>query len=143
MGFVLLKIFALLLNLLYARRKRYYAEHFVFALHVHAFVFLMFVIILLIREPSRDRRPLVLDHAARLARDEARLRPGVLPYDLQVLAARPRLFHASQPGYGGDSRGRAAGVKVGIARVPATAPRPAAAMDRTCVTAQRSASMFR
>jgi hypothetical protein len=45
MVFVLLPIFALLLKLLYW--PRYYAEHFVFALHVHAFVFVMFIIILL------------------------------------------------------------------------------------------------
>lgn len=41
MVFVLLPVFALLLKLLYIRRDRYYAEHFVFALHVHAFVFVM------------------------------------------------------------------------------------------------------
>jgi hypothetical protein len=47
--FVLLPIFALMLKLLYIRRRRYYAEHFVFSLHVHAFVFLMFILMLLIR----------------------------------------------------------------------------------------------
>jgi hypothetical protein len=47
--FVLLPIFALLLKALYARRRRYYAEHFVFALHTHAFVFLMFLLMLLAR----------------------------------------------------------------------------------------------
>jgi hypothetical protein len=41
MVFVLLPVFALLLKLLYIRRHHFYAEHFVFALHVHAFVFLM------------------------------------------------------------------------------------------------------
>jgi hypothetical protein len=44
--FVLLPVFALLLKLLYIRRDRYYAEHFVFALHVHSFFFLMFIIML-------------------------------------------------------------------------------------------------
>jgi hypothetical protein len=41
MVFVLLPVFALLLKLLYIRRRHFYAEHFVFALHVHAFVFVM------------------------------------------------------------------------------------------------------
>ena len=45
--FLLLPFFALLLKLLYVRRGRYYSEHFVFALHTHAFVFLMFLIMLL------------------------------------------------------------------------------------------------
>jgi hypothetical protein len=44
--FLLLPVFALLLKLMYVRRDRYYAEHFVFALHVHAFFFLMFFIML-------------------------------------------------------------------------------------------------
>ena len=48
MMFVLLPVFALFLKLLYIRRGRYYAEHFVFALHVHAFFFLMFFLILLL-----------------------------------------------------------------------------------------------
>jgi hypothetical protein len=46
MMFVLLPVFALFLKALYVRRGRYYAEHFVFALHVHAFFFLMFFIML-------------------------------------------------------------------------------------------------
>ena len=40
--FVLLPAFALLLKLLYARRRRYYGEHLVFAFHVHAFWFACF-----------------------------------------------------------------------------------------------------
>jgi hypothetical protein len=48
MVFLLLPAFALLLKLLYVRRGRYYAEHFVFALHVHAFFFLMFFIMLVL-----------------------------------------------------------------------------------------------
>jgi hypothetical protein len=40
--FLLVPVFALLLKLVYVRRKRRYAEHFVFALHVHAFTFLTF-----------------------------------------------------------------------------------------------------
>jgi hypothetical protein len=46
--FVLLPLFALLLKLLYIRRGRYYAEHFVFALHVHAFFFIVFILIFLL-----------------------------------------------------------------------------------------------
>jgi hypothetical protein len=48
MVFVLLPVFALLLKLLYIRRQRYYAEHFVFALHVHAFVFIMMTLLVLL-----------------------------------------------------------------------------------------------
>jgi hypothetical protein len=48
MVFVLLPLFALLLKLLYIRRGRYYAEHFVFALHLHAFFFIVFILIFLL-----------------------------------------------------------------------------------------------
>lgn len=48
--FILLPIFALLLKLLYIRRRRYYAEHFVFLLHVHSFVFAIFAVLLILRE---------------------------------------------------------------------------------------------
>jgi hypothetical protein len=47
--FLMLPLFALLLKLLYIRRGRYYAEHFVFALHLHAFFFLLFLVLLLLR----------------------------------------------------------------------------------------------
>ncbi|MBD0319813.1 MAG: DUF3667 domain-containing protein [Gemmatimonadetes bacterium] len=46
--FLLLPVYALLLKLLYIRRKRLYVEHFVFALHVHAFSLLIFSAFLLI-----------------------------------------------------------------------------------------------
>lgn len=46
--FVLLPIFAFILKLLYIRRGRYYAEHFVFALHVHALTFIAFTVMFLI-----------------------------------------------------------------------------------------------
>lgn len=46
--FVLLPIFAFILKLLYIRRGRYYAEHFVFALHVHALTFIAFIVMFLI-----------------------------------------------------------------------------------------------
>ena len=48
MVFLLLPLFALILKLLYIRRGRYYAEHFVFALHVHAFVFAVFTIVFIL-----------------------------------------------------------------------------------------------
>ncbi|HWP95158.1 MAG TPA: DUF4286 family protein [Gammaproteobacteria bacterium] len=40
MMFVLLPVYALFLKLLYLRSGRYYVEHLIFALHVHAFLFL-------------------------------------------------------------------------------------------------------
>ncbi len=45
--FLLLPIFALILKLLYLRQKRLYVGHFVFALHVHAFAFLLFTLALI------------------------------------------------------------------------------------------------
>jgi hypothetical protein len=48
--FLILPIYALLLKLLYARRKRLYVEHFIFALHLHAFAFLLFFISLALRQ---------------------------------------------------------------------------------------------
>jgi hypothetical protein len=47
--FVMMPLFALILKLLYARRKRFYVEHFVFALHVHSFAFLLLTIMVLMR----------------------------------------------------------------------------------------------
>lgn len=52
MTFLLLPVFALLLKLLYARRGRLYVEHFVFALHLHAFAFAAFTVMLLARHPA-------------------------------------------------------------------------------------------
>ena len=49
MMFVLLPIFALVLKLLYIRRGRFYAEHFVFLLHVHSFVYILATAMLLLR----------------------------------------------------------------------------------------------
>jgi len=45
--FLLLPICALLLKLVYVRSHRYYAEHFVFALHAHAFAFGVFLLMTL------------------------------------------------------------------------------------------------
>lgn len=47
-AFVALPLFALLLKLLYIRRRRMYVEHFVFALHFHAFAFLVATAMLLV-----------------------------------------------------------------------------------------------
>lgn len=42
--FLLLPIYALLLKVVYVRDERLYAEHFIFALHVHAFAFVVFTL---------------------------------------------------------------------------------------------------
>lgn len=47
--FILLPFFALILKVLYIRRRRLYAEHFVFALHLHAAAFAAFTVMLLAR----------------------------------------------------------------------------------------------
>jgi hypothetical protein len=44
--FLLVPLFAVLLKLLYVRSRRYYVEHFIFALHVHAFAFILFSLML-------------------------------------------------------------------------------------------------
>jgi hypothetical protein len=49
MMFVLLPMFAAVMKLIYVRRKRFYVEHFVFAMHVHAFVFLNFALQIIVR----------------------------------------------------------------------------------------------
>jgi hypothetical protein len=46
--FLMMPLFAAILKVLYVRRKRFYVEHFVFALHVHAFTFLIFLLMLLL-----------------------------------------------------------------------------------------------
>ena len=48
--FLMMPLFAAILKLLYVRRKRFYVEHFVFALHVHAFAFLTATAIILLRQ---------------------------------------------------------------------------------------------
>ncbi len=47
--FLLLPMFALLLQVLYWRTRRFYAEHFVFALHMHSFALSVFALILVLR----------------------------------------------------------------------------------------------
>lgn len=51
--FALLPVFALLLKVLYVRRRRFYVEHFIFALHVHAFAFALFAAMLLLGKLPR------------------------------------------------------------------------------------------
>ena len=51
--FVMLPVFALLLQVMYIRSKRYYVEHFVFALHYHAFAFLIFTVIIVLPDVLR------------------------------------------------------------------------------------------
>lgn len=46
--FILLPLFAAVLKALYIRRRRYYAEHFIFLLHTHAFIYLLFSVLLLL-----------------------------------------------------------------------------------------------
>jgi hypothetical protein len=45
--FFFLPMFALLLKLLYIRRKRYYIEHLIFSLHFYSFFFLMLILFVL------------------------------------------------------------------------------------------------
>ena len=47
MMFVLLPLFALLLKMTYLRRKRLYIEHLIFALHSHAFLFILLTLAVL------------------------------------------------------------------------------------------------
>ncbi|HTE18895.1 MAG TPA: hypothetical protein VK689_11025, partial [Armatimonadota bacterium] len=47
--FLMMPLFALILKLLYARRKRFYVEHFVFALHVHSFAFLLLTVMMVLK----------------------------------------------------------------------------------------------
>lgn len=44
--FLLLPLFAGFMKLIYIRSGRYYVEHFIFALHTHAFVFVLFAVLL-------------------------------------------------------------------------------------------------
>ncbi|HST62153.1 MAG TPA: hypothetical protein VLK84_25850, partial [Longimicrobium sp.] len=52
--FLMMPLFAFILKLLYWRRKRFYVEHFVFALHVHAFAFLLLTAMMLLRNDWVD-----------------------------------------------------------------------------------------
>lgn len=48
MMFLLLPLFALLLKVTFSGSKKYYAEHFIYALHLHSFLFLYFLLFKLI-----------------------------------------------------------------------------------------------
>lgn len=60
--FLLVPLFALILKLVYIRRKQFYVEHLVFTLHFHAFAFTIFSLILLLKEltPSWFRIALII-----------------------------------------------------------------------------------
>lgn len=51
MMFIMLPLFAALLKVLYAGSRRFYVEHFVFALHLHAFAFLTYLVMIGARWP--------------------------------------------------------------------------------------------
>jgi hypothetical protein len=57
--FLLLPIFALLLKLFYWRSRRFYAEHFVFALHTHTFGYFIFTFILLLPRAGSQKYPIL------------------------------------------------------------------------------------
>lgn len=46
--FLLVPFFALLLFMLFHKRKKYYANHMIFALHFHSFVFILFTVCVLV-----------------------------------------------------------------------------------------------
>lgn len=50
MIFLFIPIFAILLKLFYIRRKRLYFEHLIFSLHLHAFIFFLFILYLMIEQ---------------------------------------------------------------------------------------------
>lgn len=52
MMFMLLPLFALLLNIFFWRTRRHFTEHFVYALHTHALMFFVFAIMLIL--PKAD-----------------------------------------------------------------------------------------
>jgi hypothetical protein len=49
--FLMMPLFAFFLKVLYYRQKRYYVEHFVFALHVHSLAFVLFTVGMLFPYP--------------------------------------------------------------------------------------------
>lgn len=65
--FLLLPLFALLLKLLHWRSGRFYVEHLTFSLHVHAFAFLAFSVLLALRLASGHGLPAALPLAAAVA----------------------------------------------------------------------------
>ena len=55
--FVLLPLVALLLKFWYLFAKKYYVEHLIFALHNHAFIFVVFIVMLLMNGVSEWNEP--------------------------------------------------------------------------------------
>ncbi|WP_321397644.1 DUF3667 domain-containing protein [Emcibacter sp.] len=55
--FVLLPIYALIFKITYIFNRRYYFEHLVFSLHAHAFVFLLFTVMVLLYQYAAFTRP--------------------------------------------------------------------------------------
>jgi hypothetical protein len=58
--FLMMPLFAFILKVLYVRRKRFYVEHFVFALHVHALAFVLFTVGMLVSSDTPLRGILAL-----------------------------------------------------------------------------------
>jgi len=54
MIFLMMPFLALILKLLYVRRKYYYVEHLIFSFHTHAFVFLIYILLFLAPENTPD-----------------------------------------------------------------------------------------
>jgi len=46
--FLLLPVFALILWLFYFRQNQYYIRHLIFSIHVHSFIFIVFILLILI-----------------------------------------------------------------------------------------------
>lgn len=46
--FILLPLFAVILKLVFWRNRKYYIEHFVYSLHLHSFLFILFTILLIL-----------------------------------------------------------------------------------------------
>ncbi|OJJ14406.1 hypothetical protein BKI52_42240 [marine bacterium AO1-C] len=58
--FFVLPFFALLLSLVYVRRKRYYVEHIIFTLHIHSFAYLLFALSILLMELLPNGAPYIV-----------------------------------------------------------------------------------
>lgn len=52
LSFLMLPIFALILKLLYLRTGRFYVGHLIFGLHVHAFLFILLIVVTLLSLPD-------------------------------------------------------------------------------------------
>lgn len=52
--FILMPIFAIILEILYIRRKRLYIEHLIFSVHFHAFIFISLIVALLLYQFTHE-----------------------------------------------------------------------------------------